>query len=196
MESRKDSLAGTGSGPSSSPSSPAPSTKVRSQSLTIVAPLPSVFITPSPETDAAIPGGSSELSSSNLALPLGNAAKEKLTGKNRPRLSIPQIFTHHPSGTSPLTSAHSISSLLTAAAARNFTFNLPHSMRRGSWSVSLPSDRTIITHGPLDSCSHASWKHIHTVYCPTFQHWFLLSVLQIDNKEESSSISRLILFAF
>ena len=122
-----------------SPTAIASSTKGRSHSLTTVPPLPSVCITPSPEEAAGV-GGLGVSSSKQLGLPLSNAAKP------RPRLSIPHIFSHHSSGTSPLTSTPSISSLLTetAAAAARFSFSIPQSMRRGSWSVSLSSGRTKI----------------------------------------------------
>lgn len=116
------------------------STKVRSQSLTAVPPLPAVCITPSTEESTVVGGsGGNQAGSNNAAI---ETPEKKLTTRPRPRLSIPHIFTHHSSGT--LTSTPSISSLLTAAAARNFTFSLPHSMRRGSWSVSLSSSRTNI----------------------------------------------------
>lgn len=121
-----------------SPTTTASTTKGRSHSLTHVPPLPSVCITPSPEEATGV-GGSGVSNCKPLGFPLSNA-----TAKQRPRLSIPHIFSHHSSGQSPLTSTPSISSLLAAAAARNFSFSIPQSMRRGSWSVSLSSGRTKI----------------------------------------------------
>ncbi|EFX66989.1 hypothetical protein DAPPUDRAFT_302237 [Daphnia pulex] len=134
----------------STPSPRTGSTKGRSHSLTIVP--PSVCITPSMEEETIATGLDSELSGSQLKLPLQNAAKgKKLPTKHGPRLSIPHIFTHSSLGSSPLTPTPSISSLLSAAAARNFSFSIPHSMRHGYWAVSLSSDRTKHPHEPLDS---------------------------------------------
>ena len=158
MESRNRScLAEVSVGTTSSPRTG--STKARSHSLTIVPVPPSVCITPSMEEETIAAGLDSELSSNKQQLPLNNTAKgileKKLIAKHGPRLSISHIFTHHHHqslGASPLTSTPSISSLLSAAAARNFSFSIPHSMRRGSCAVSLSSDRTKHPHEPLDSC--------------------------------------------
>lgn len=133
-------MAGVKKNASQSATAPTGPAKGRSLSLTAVPPLPAVCITPSPEESTIVGGsGSNQAGSSNAAI---ETAEKKLTTRQRPRLSIPHIFAHHPSGT--LTSTPSISSLFTAAAARNFNFSLPHSMRRGSWSVSLSSSRTNI----------------------------------------------------
>lgn len=147
---------------------PTGSMKVRSLSLTAVPPLPSVCITPSPE-EVTVVGGSSEKSGNQ---PASNKAgsetpEKKLTARQRPRLSIPHIFHHHSSGTSPLTSTPSISSLFTAAAARNFSFSIPHSMRRGSWSVSLSSTRTNIIIAWVARLLIFSYPFAHPVHTHT-----------------------------
>lgn len=132
----------------SEPSSKTGSIKGRSHSLTTFLPMPSVCITPSVEEETVAGGSGSEPSWNDPETSISNATKriveKKSSAKHRPRLSIPHIFTNQSSlSTSPLSSTPSISSLLSAAAAaRNFSFSIPHSMRRGSWSVSLLYDRT------------------------------------------------------
>lgn len=161
----------------SQPSPKTGSVKGRSHSLTTVLPLPLVRITPSVEEETEAGGSESEPTLNHPSLPISDATKrileKKPTAKHRPRLSIPHIFTNQSSlSTSPLSSTPSISSLLSAAAAaRNFSFSIPHSMRRGSWSVSLLSDRAKNKNHRMDSfllfpsapCIY-SWK-------PTTPHW-------------------------
>lgn len=113
------------------------SIKGRSHSLTPT--MPTVCITPMPEEGREDCDTDSKGVEPAQEIP-GQVENKKLTTRPRPRLSIPHIFAHQPSGTSPLTSTPSISSLFTAAAARNFSFHIPSSMRRGSWSVSLSSN--------------------------------------------------------
>ena len=103
----------------------------RSLSLSVVA-LPSeigIVVTPSPEDQ--------ETAQESVERPSCKHLQKDKSSRARPRLSIPAIFSS-PTSPSPLIPTGSISSLLTAAANRGFSFNIPLSgLRRASWSVSF-----------------------------------------------------------
>lgn len=111
------------------------SIKGRSLSLSVVA-LPSVgiVVTPSPDEPSIVQESSCQLVGGPSCKPL----QIDKPIRARPRLSIPAIFSSTSTSPSPLLPTASISSLLTVAANRGFSFSSPLSgLRRASWSVSF-----------------------------------------------------------